>query len=331
MNRLLIVKRSQAGRTLGQLGDPRPGVTVRDENSALPDIDWQKIPAGSFMMGSNEKNAYEDEKPAHRINLKSFSISRYLVTNAQYGCFIKAGGYANQDYWQTEAAKHWLEGGAADEKLLDTLPEDSREGYRQWLQSDTSRHKPRFWNERKWNNPNHPVVGVSWFEAMVFCCWLSELEKKSVRLPGEEEWEYAARGVNGLQYGWGLEFDKGLGNTEKTGLEGTSTVGLFPAGQAVGPEPESKEFGLYDMSGNVWEWMATCWGDDFSTPKFTYDNWNNKQTREDPPVNELRVTRGGSWDDGPGGARCSFRYGDHPDFRYFNLGFRVVFSLAADS
>ncbi|MCI5223196.1 MAG: formylglycine-generating enzyme family protein, partial [Candidatus Electrothrix sp. AR4] len=339
---LPLTERAQAGRVLGQFADHRKGVTViRNADGipleqtndgrkySLPDIDWVEIPPiQGFMMGMDDEDAYDDEKPAHPVDVDAFSISRYPITNAQFRCFIEAGGYKKQQYWQTKAARYWLEGGASDDKLIADYPKKRQDSIRQGLGKDTKRFAPCFWNNHKWNTPNHPVVGVSWFEALAFCCWLAEVEGKSVRLPSEEEWEYAVRGVKGLKYAWGDEFSKEQGNTGETGLERTSAVGLFSQGKAVGPRAE--EFGLSDMSGNVWEWTVNRWGKDFEKPEFTYADWQKqgKKEREDLNINELRVIRGGSWDNIPDFARCSFRYRFNPDLRYDNIGFRVVFSLA---
>ncbi|WLE98955.1 MAG: SUMF1/EgtB/PvdO family nonheme iron enzyme [Candidatus Electrothrix communis] len=330
--RVAVSLRAQTGRLLGELGDPRPGITVWEDDSGRPDIAWVEIPAAQgFMMGSEAENARDNEKPLHSVDVDAFGISRSPITNAQYRCFIEAGGYEKSQYWQSEGARQWLTGGN-DEKLLEGISDkNTRKLYRNWLTGDTERRAPRFWHDRRWNNPNHPVVGVSWFEALAFCCWLAEVEGKPVRLPGEEEWEYAARGVKGLKYSWGDEFAESLGNTKKTGLERTSAVGLFVPGRAVGPQAESEAFGLHDMTGNVWEWTVNRWGKNFGKTEFAYADWQkrSREEREDPNVNELRVIRGGSWLNVPNYARCSFRGWYLPISRLNGLGFRVVFSLAA--
>ncbi len=325
---LEIQQRVEAGRLLGELGDPRPGVTV--DGSGRPAIDWVEIPAvKGFMMGSDDEDAYDSEKPAYPVDVEAFRISRYPITNAQYRCFIEAGGYKEQRYWQTEASRQWWEGGKADEKLIATYAEKYQNDVRDWLNKDTARRAPCFWHDRKWNIANHPVVGVSWFEALAFCAWLSEVTGEAVRLPNEEEWEYAARGIEGLQYAWGNEFSAESGNTKETGLERTSAVGLFLPGRAVGPQ--SEEFGLHDMTGNVWEWTINRWGGDAGSSKFTYADWD-KQSRDergDVKVNDFKMLRGGSWLNSPRDARCSVRLRNIPDYRYGDVGFRLVFSPAA--
>ncbi len=226
--RLEVETRAEASRILGDLGDPRPGVTVKRANGqavyrmrgqnrhALPDIDWQAIPAGRFRMGTEGKEGEAWEKPAHEVSLPGFFISRFPITNAQYRCFIDAGMYEDEAFWRDklpEAAAAWRQGGAADEKLLAGIKDkDFAERYRRWLADDKERSRPRFWTDKQWNLDNHPVVGVSWFEALAYALWLNDLlpdikpdavaDGLSIRLPTEAEWEYAARGTSGLNYAW---------------------------------------------------------------------------------------------------------------------------------
>ena len=329
---LPVALRAEAGRLLGELGDPRPGVTVIKDGDGnpklfnglkLPDFVWEPIPKGAFLMGTEGEEGDADEKPAHQVTVEAFSLSRYPVTNAQYACFVEAGGYSDEQYWQEpKTALDWLRGGKADLALLDDNPE-YKKSYEDWLAQEKTRRQPWFWEQRQWNNPNHPVVGVCWYEALAFCQWLNaqHIYPGRVRLPTEAEWEYAARGWEGLRYAWGNDPDPSLGNYFDTGLRRTSTVGLFPAGKSFA----DRGIKLYDMSGNVWEWTSSQWGGKVNAPDFTYTLWVKQAgLREDLNPLALRVMRGGSWYFRTDLVRCAVRDGDLPLHRLNNLGFRLV-------
>ncbi|MFI0398293.1 MAG: SUMF1/EgtB/PvdO family nonheme iron enzyme [Thiolinea sp.] len=309
---LSLLERAEVGRLLGELGDPRQGVAVIKEGAfkGLPDIDWVTIPAGQLRMGSEEEDqeAYNSEKPAHTVLLDAFQISRYPVTNAQYACFMEAGGYQQERYWQL-----------------------TRRGLAWWQQAEVQ--APKYWDRHQWNNPNHPVVGVSWYEALAYCQWLNETplyQGKLIRLPQEDEWEYAARGEAGWRYAWGQAPDAHLGNYAEADLNQTSSVGLFPAGKAFQAADGS---GVHDLSGNFWEWTTSQWGASYEL-EFTYDKWVEQQAIRnhlDTEQEVSRIVRGGSWNDPTVYLRCAVRSGFHPADRYYDLGFRVcAFSLAAD-
>lgn len=327
---LPIALRAEAGRLLGELGDPRPGVgVIRDSaQQCLPDIVWESIPQGEFQMGFTaeeaEKSWEKISTPQHLVDVAAFQISRYPVTNAQFACFVAAGGYKDERYWQEpKAALDWLRGSKADLSLLDDNP-DLKKNYEDWLAGEKTRLQPWFWEQRKWNNPNHPVVGVSWYEALAFCNWLNasgEFPGKTVRLPTEAEWEYAARGSQGLRYAWGNDADERLGNYKETGLGQTSAVGLFPVGEAFAEQ----QVALYDMTGNVWEWTSSQWGKKFGSPDFTYTQWAVQEKQRDN-LNEhaLRINRGGSWYISTDFVRCAIRGGFPPNYRNDNLGFRLL-------
>lgn len=180
---------------------------------------------------------------------------------------------------------------------------------------------------------NHPVVGVSWHDALKYCDWLTErLREKApeplatlirqedwrVTLPSEAEWEKAARGEKGWIYPWGNEFDSNKANTEETGINGTSAVGCFPAG--------ASPYGLMDMSGNVWEWTRSLWRKDWQKPEFTYpyDPQDRRRERLDAPDDIPRVLRGGAYWGDQGDARCAARGGGDPASAGDGVGFRVV-------
>jgi formylglycine-generating enzyme required for sulfatase activity len=187
---------------------------------------------------------------------------------------------------------------------------------------------------------NHPVVLVSWHEALAYCRWLTaklssaDLVPERLRgvlapqdsrtawcvtLPSEAQWEKAARGIDGRIYPWGNEPDPEKANYDDTGINTTSTVGCFPAG--------ASPFKIEEMSGNVWEWTRSLWGPDPRTPEFAYpyQPGDGRQSL-DAPGGVLRVLRGGSWANCARLARGTVRDWDHPDYRGGSLGFRVVAS-----
>jgi len=167
---------------------------------------------------------------------------------------------------------------------------------------------------------NHPVVNVNLSDAVAFCQWLSEQSGKDIQLPNEAEWEKAARGTEGLIYPWGNEWNQNKCNTYESESRDTTPVGKFsPAGDSP--------FGCVDMVGNVFEWTRSLWGKKVPKPEYGYpydptDGRENLQASENIP----RVLRGGSWDLNHRDARCAFRRGFDPDFRWGSIGFRVVVS-----
>lgn len=184
----------------------------------------------------------------------------------------------------------------------------------------TGHEPPSGWNGRRAprGQEGHPVVNVSWHDAMTYCRWLAGAVGKSIDLPSEAEWEKAARGVDDVRgYPWGDEFGAARCNVHASGFGGTTPVGIFLGG--------ASPFGCLDMAGNVWEWTRSLWGTDVEKPAFGYPYDPSDSAREDPkaPDDVLRVVRGGSWLDFPIGARCSYRFGYLPDCRNF-IGFRVV-------
>ncbi len=168
----------------------------------------------------------------------------------------------------------------------------------------TSGYKPADENSLR-GVPNHPVIRVSWYDAVAYCDWLSDALKNwkdapqvlaeklranqwHITLPSEAEWEKGARGIDGRIYPWGNKFDPDKANTHEVGLGTTSAVGCFPAG--AGP------YGVLDMSGNVWEWTRSLWGKKAETPDFKYP-YVSADGRENlnAPNDVLRVVRGGSF------------------------------------
>ncbi len=292
--RLSARERAMAGDILAEVGDPRPGFSSTLVGDLLvPDIAWCEIPAGPFLMGSSEArdaNAYDNEKPQHRIELPPYRVGLYPVTNAQYRLFVEGGGYEDSRYWMEEG---WV-----------------------W-RKENGIVAPEFWDEPIWNNPNHPVVGISWHEAMAFASWLTVQLEMPVRLPTEAEWEKAARGSDGRIYPWGDAWDPERANAQDTGIGQTSAVGIFPAG--------ASPYGFLDMSGNVWEWTSSLWSIRDNRPDFGYP-YDPSDGREDLGTDGKRVIRGGSWASSPAQTRVAYRGMADPRTRNHMIGFRVVVS-----
>jgi formylglycine-generating enzyme required for sulfatase activity len=164
---------------------------------------------------------------------------------------------------------------------------------------------------------DHPVVGVSWYDAVAYCQWLSEKTGRTYRLPTEAEWEKAARGENGRIYPWGDEWEASGCNCASTQ---TTPVTAYPSGQSP--------YECYDMIGNVWEWTSTLWGSDWKNPDFSYPYQAN-DGRENLEADSAfhRVFRGGSFDDEVAQLRCSARRWYAPDNTDKARGFRVVLGI----
>ncbi len=174
---------------------------------------------------------------------------------------------------------------------------------------------------KKWKPPkgkeDHPVVNVSWHDAIAYCNWLAKATGKAYRLPSEAEWEKAARGTDGRIWPWGDEWDANRCNT-KEGSPGNTT----PVGQ-YSPQGDSP-YGCVDMAGNVWEWTSSLWGKKWEEPDFEYP-YDPTDGREDLKAGDGigRVLRGGSGDDDRWEACCASRFGLESDFRLHVVGFRL--------
>ena len=238
------------------------------------------------------------------VTVEELYVAKYPVTNKQYKQFIAyldAGGQTPgllpvEEYKQA---------------LFEIARQNDERGVYLYLQKETNwaRLFRTFYDDNKsFVNDDQPVVAVTWYAARAYCLWISMLEsegkeKERYRLPTEIEWEWAAGGrrekpdeVLGVRkYPWADEPEPTTKHANYDENEGATTpVGRYPDGAT----PE----GLYDMAGNVWEWM---------------ENWYDKDE-------DWKALRGGSWYDGPEFLACSARSSGNPDFRHFNIGFRVV-------
>jgi iron(II)-dependent oxidoreductase len=167
---------------------------------------------------------------------------------------------------------------------------------------------------------DHPIVGVSWYDAQAYCRWLSEQTSRTYRLATEAEWEKAARGAGGWLYPWGSEWEAGRCNTNS---DGTVPVTAHPEG--VSP------FGCYDMVGNVQEWTSTLWGSNIRENAFPYP-YHTNDGREDLEAEKYlhrvyRIYRGGSFRDNWAKLSCTARGQSDPDSKIRWRGFRVVLEV----
>ncbi len=174
---------------------------------------------------------------------------------------------------------------------------------------ETGRWLPEFWGQKRYHSgpdfPNHPVVGISWMEARDYADWAGK------RLPTEAEWEYAARGgLVGMNYANGDELDSTLANYSLAGIEATTAVGSYPP----------NGYGLYDMVGNVWEWVA----DHYDQHYYEGSPYRNPTGSE---KGRFRIIRGGGWHSGPGCNRVYYRNALPGNWVDFAVGFRCVKNL----
>jgi formylglycine-generating enzyme required for sulfatase activity len=273
--------RAAAGDALAVMSDDRAGVGVRADG--VPDIVWCPVEGGEFIMGNTKQSdnmAYSDEEPQHRPALPAFEISKYPITNAQFAAFVQDGGYTDKRWrncW-TQAGLKW-KGNRADPDRYGGV----------------------------YDLPNHPVVMVTWYEAVAFCHWLGRKLGRPVSLPSEAQWERAARHTDARRYPWGDKLTPDHANYDQTGIGTTTAVGIFPQG--------ASQCGALDMSGNVWEWCQTKWRNNYESPP---------DDNPEKGIDIMRVVRGGSFNDNARLVRCALRYRYNPLDRLRNFGFRVV-------
>ncbi len=233
-----------------------------------------RIPAGPFLMGS---------------------------TDEQIKQAIASG--LDKDWAARERPQHTVE---LSEYFIGKYPVTNTE-YQAFVR-EAGYKSPQGWDGDKYpeGKSDHPVVNVSWDDAVAYCKWLSEKTGKTYRLPTEAEWEKAARSTDGRIYPWGNEWDPKKLNSKEGGPGDTTPVGQYsPAGDSP--------YGAADMSGNVWEWTNS------KREKYPYDA---NDGREDGK-GDVFVLRGGAWDLSVSYARAACRSGIHRVLPWYNLGFRV--------
>ena len=201
------------------------------------------------------------------FEVQPFRMAAYPITATQFRCFLEAeDGFGSGDWWGG------LQRSAPDVAWAALIG-------------------------------NHPVTDVSWFDAVAFCRWLTAKLGLPVRLPDEQEWQWAAGNEKNWAYPWGPEWLSGHANTHESEIRRTTAVGMFPKGNT--------DSQISDLAGNVWEWCRS-----------KYDHPKNVE----PGGDGARVLRGGSWFVNQGLARSESRNDNQPRFRDYDFGFRVVVS-----
>jgi formylglycine-generating enzyme required for sulfatase activity len=248
-------------------------------------------------MGQPEPNilridATKDEQPVHLVRLNDFCMGKTEVTVAQFKAFIDATNY------QTDAEK----GGSS---AFFTGNEWKKKAEVNWRNDAMG-------NVRPLTDYNHPVIFVSWNDAVAYCRWLNGKTGKSYRLPTEAEWEYAAaNGSAAKSTRWaGTDTDSNLENFAwyvNNSQKATNAVA----------QKQPNQLGLFDMSGNVSEWCQDWYG-----PR-TYGS-SQSDNPSGPESGTFRVIRGGSWGDSPIGLRAANRDNSPPQYNSNLLGFRLI-------
>lgn len=292
----------------------KPGQVFSDRYVDLPGKtpDMVVIPTGSFEMGSAEGTPHtlEVATPQHEVTLsKGFAMARSEITVGQFREFVRASGYV------PESVK--LGGASVYDERSGALREDARADW----QDDYAGRKA---------DDDLPVVNVSWNDAVAYAAWLSRRTGKVYRLPSEAEFEYALRGGTTTRYWWGdgvptskVENLTGSGDLSRSSRRWSNAFRGYRDGY-WGPAPvmsfKPNPFGLYDIDGNVSEWVADCWHDNYIRAPIDGSAWLN-------PGCSAHVVRGGSWGSSPNQDDSDFRQGANSDVRSGRVGFRVVREL----
>lgn len=270
------------------------------------------IPTGQFQMGmaDDAKDHLEAAMPRHQVTVsKGFAMARSAITVAQFREFVRASGYV------PDSVK--LDGSSVYDERSGAMREDSSATW----QDDYAGHKA---------DDTLPVVNISWDDAAAYAAWLTQRTGKPYRLPSEAEFEYALRGGTTSRYWWGNKVPKrnvenltGSGDRSHSGRRWSNAFKGYRDG-FWGPAPvmsfAANPFGLYDINGNVSEWVADCWHDSYLRAPDNGSAWLNPGCR-------AHVLRGGSWGSSPEQVDSAYRQGANGDVRSGRVGFRVVREL----
>jgi len=250
---------------------------MKSEQLLPKPFEWITISAGSVTLITENhwRDNYIPKEKGVTFAIPAFEMAKYPITNSQFRLFIDAGGYSNDVWWTPNG-------------ILQRNVEN-------WTQ-------PLYWNDVQWNGSDYPVVGVSWYEAIAFCNWLSDITGEKILLPSEQQWQRAAQGDDARQYPWGDKWNRLCINKNKKTTDMTTRVNQY---EGKGDSP----FGIVDMVGNVWEWCLN-----------TYTTGDNDLT-----ATEHRVSRGGSRHyKYVVNFRAIYRHYEMPECRNIYGGFRIM-------
>jgi len=284
---------SCSGFALASLSARAPApLSAREECALKPKDEFKEcancptmviIPPGSYNIGSPANEAGHDkaEDPRHPITIaKPLAVGKFDVTRDEFSAFVADTGY-------DAGAKCYVWTGQWDEK------------------ANVSWRTPGFAQ-----SGTDPVVCVHWNDAGAYVNWLNKKTNKDYRLLSESEWEYAARAGTTTAYYWGNEIGSNNANCFSCGSQwdnkSTSPSGSF----------KPNDFGLYDMTGNVWQWTEDCWNPSYDGAPADGAAWLVGDCNN-------RVARGGAWDYAPTQLRSAFREKSGAVNRDYNLGIRV--------
>ena len=298
------VQAEQDGKAIAS-GDLEPATIFRDCGTCPEMV---VIPGGSFLMGSppGETGRYDDEGPEREVSVPQLALGRYEVTRQEFAQFVSSTGH------ETGPCVYW-------EAITEGNP------YSRDLDLGNPRHRQR-------PTGQHPVTCVSWHDAKAYAEWLRDQTGKAYRLPSEAEWEYAARAETRSRYFWGDGVDLACGyanghdeTSRRTNdfnwpsLACSDGHGLTaPAGSF-----DANPFSLFDMAGNLWEWVEDHYHDSYEGAPIDGGPWLS-------PKRSARVLRGGSFEDEPRDLRSARRIWSRPESRLNSSGFRVALTLPAE-
>jgi sulfatase modifying factor 1 len=288
------------------------------------------ISGGTFKMGAGD-SGFEKEQTAENVTVTSFCIDKYEVTNAQFTEFVKATNYVTVA--ERPLSKQQFPNLSDEERLPGSLVfQMPKPGVKQvqllswwhWTPGANWQH-PLGSDSTIVGKENYPVVHIAYEDALAYAQWVGK------SLPTEGQWEYAARGgLEGATYTWGNQYSAKKANTwqgifpffntKADGYVGTAKVGSFPP----------NGYGLYDMTGNVWEWTSDLFNDRSPTSQRSGGSVNQSFDPKKPTETALHVIKGGSYLCAPNYCsryRPAARESESPDTGTTHIGFRLVKNL----